>query len=188
MVFNAERFAAGDREHARDVMREFGPLARGVCRAYAECEDHADDLVQETWLAVARRAVSYRGEGSFAGWLRRVATNVCLSDARRRSAHRRFVVKYVAMSEPEGRHDPQTALDQRERRRLVADMLTTLSEREREVLVLCELEGCSTSEAAELLGVSEATVRSHKRHAIRRLRAVLRTPHGHPTRVRFGAR
>lgn len=175
-MFDAERFAGGDREHARDVMREFGPVARAVCRAYAESEDHADDLVQETWLSVARRASSFRGDGSFAAWLRRVAANVCISDTRRRSAYRRFVVQYVAMAGGHVSHDPQAAFDQRERRRVVGEMLLDLTEREREVLVLCELEGRSATEAAQLLGVSAATVRSHKRHAIRRLRRGLLHP------------
>ena len=56
--------------------------------------------------------------------------------------------------------DPERALAFEERRRLVAEGLARLPERERAAIVLLDIEGLSTAEVAGILGVEEGTVRS----------------------------
>ena len=56
--------------------------------------------------------------------------------------------------------DPQQALSEAERRRVLQLSLRMLPEKERAALVLRDLEGLSTEEVARVLGSSEATVRS----------------------------
>jgi RNA polymerase sigma-70 factor (ECF subfamily) len=90
-------------------------------------------------------------------WLYRVTVNACHDLRRRKPA-----------SEPEssdgdlvaGDLDPQTALTQAERKRVLEMSLRILPEKERAALVLRDLEGLSTEEVARVLGSSEATVRS----------------------------
>src|SRR5579862_1829268 len=57
---------------------------RRLCRRYSRDADEEDDLVQTTWIAAWDHRGQYRGDGSFAGWLMRLARTVCLKDLRRR--------------------------------------------------------------------------------------------------------
>jgi RNA polymerase sigma-70 factor (ECF subfamily) len=61
---------------------------------------------------------------------------------------------------PAGEPDPQRAVTEAERRRVVELSLRMLPEKERAAIVLRDLEGLSTPEVAQVLGSSEATVRS----------------------------
>jgi RNA polymerase sigma-70 factor, ECF subfamily len=90
-------------------------------------------------------------------WLYRVTVNAC-HDLRRRKpmpAPDSSADDLVA-----GGMDPQTALTQSERRRVLELSLRILPEKERAALVLRDLEGLSTADVARALGSSEATVRS----------------------------
>lgn len=172
MVFDAERFSRGDRLYVRQLMDEYEAVVRTACASYARSPDHAEDLWQETWLLVLLKGHTYGGRGSFRGWLSRIARNACLSELR-------AVRTRVTSGEwtPDELRDaspgPLRRLEAEEVRGSVGRALEHLSEREREAVELRVIQGLPTSEVADRLGVRRATVRSHLRHAMNRLRVVL---------------
>jgi len=90
-------------------------------------------------------------------WLYRVTVNVCNDQHRRR----RTAVEIDSKSQmADPALDPERALAFEERKRLVAEGLAKLPERERTAIVLRDIEGLSTAEVAGILGVEEGTVRS----------------------------
>lgn len=115
----------------------------------------AADAVQEAFLAAFRRAESFRGEAAVTTWLHRIVVNACLDRLRR--------VKPVAnlpeadlstLADPHDHHhsvevriDVQAALEQ-------------LPEGQRMALVLVDMHGLSTAEAAAVLDVAEGTIKS----------------------------
>ena len=105
-------------------------------------------------MRLYRNLKKVEAAGNLEGWLYRVAVNLC-RDQRRRKGRTEELEDTVAAP-----GDPQQELTAAERRRVLKMSLRMLPEKERAALVLRDLEGLSTSEVAEILGSSEATVRS----------------------------
>jgi RNA polymerase sigma-70 factor (ECF subfamily) len=145
----------------------------------------AEDLTQEVFVRVFRSLDTYT-PGSFEGWIHRITTNLFLDKARRRSrfrfdgfgegAEEKLVSSSPApeVSYADGQFDDD-----------VESALASLPEDFRAAVVLCDVEGLSYDEIADVLGVKLGTVRSR----IHRGRAMLRSAlqHRAPTvgRTRF---
>lgn len=143
----------------------------------------AADATQEVFLRVTRSVLGFRGEAAFGTWLHRVTTNVCLTALRRRgdaaargtSAGREpFAVPGAAL-DVGGADDLATGVATRDEAGAVLAALEQLSTDDREVIMLRDVRGLSTRQAARALGISEsaAKVRLHRAHA--RLREAVRT-------------
>jgi RNA polymerase sigma-70 factor (ECF subfamily) len=137
--------------------------------------EEAADATQEVFVRVMRSVVGFRGEASFGTWLHRVTVNVCLTMLRKRSRNREAGM--VAGRTPFALPDDQMAIaggdatpaDRAETADLVRrseQALATLGEEARTVVVLRDIEGLSTKEVADLLGVTEnvVKVRLHRAH------------------------
>lgn len=115
--------------------------------------DDAQDAAQEVFLRLFKNY--HRLDGDPKSWLYRVTVNLCNDHFRRR----------MPVAEPDERRadpspDPERILDFEERKRILMEGLTTLGQRERAAVVLRDIEGLSTRQVAEILGVEEVTVRS----------------------------
>jgi RNA polymerase sigma-70 factor (ECF subfamily) len=126
--------------------------------------DLAEDAAQETFLRVFKHLQRFDERHEFSPWLYQIVINVC-RDMNRKS--RKEPVLSLEDLQTKGgsllvidRSDLEANLDVARQRGLVRESLKILSEREREALVLRDLEGLSTQEVATILGSSEGTVRS----------------------------
>jgi RNA polymerase sigma-70 factor, ECF subfamily len=123
-----------------------------------------EDVVQEVFLVAKRRLISFRpdGGGSITTWLFR-ATERIVKAARRKQRLRRLLgVAPADELAPAGGVAGPIPGDELERRQEIAHVyrvLDRLSERQRKVLILFELEGLSTQEIATLVGARVGTVR-----------------------------
>lgn len=179
LSFDAARFVAGG-DYARRVVQNNGPLVWTICKGYARDPDHLDDLYQETWLKVHATAGSFRATGSFQGWLARLARSVCVSDYRARTAAARSLDRYAgelaASDAPGSGPDPLDRVEDEFFHRVVREAVDDLPARERQALTLRLIDERSPAEAARLMRVRRATVRSHIRHALNRLRKRIEDP------------
>jgi len=128
----------------------------------------AEDLLQETFLRLLRHARRYRPIAKVTTWLYRIAFNLALNEARRRSVRVHLslnpetnpdtlrVIDTVASEEA----DPFERLSDRECERLVREVLEMLPPQQRAVLILCDMEGLSYEEAGKVLGLRPGTVGS----------------------------
>lgn len=129
-------------------------VLRVAYRLLGRLED-AQDATQEVFLRLFRNLDRIGADPK--AWLYRVTVNVC-NDQHRRRRTAVEIDSRPQMADPAP--DPERALAFEERKRLVAEGLATLPERERGAIVLRDIEGLSTAEVAGILGVEEATVRS----------------------------
>jgi RNA polymerase sigma-70 factor (ECF subfamily) len=147
-----------------------------LCRRMLADPDEAADATQEVFVRVMRSVLGFRGESAFGTWLHRVTVNVCLTMLRKRSKAR--AAGMVAGGTPFGLPgedlDLPAAGDDPADRAVTADLaarseaaLAALPEDARAVVVLRDVEGLSTKEVADLLGVTEnvVKVRLHRAHA-----------------------
>ena len=151
---DAEAFAWLVERHERMVLRTGLRLLGRL--------DLAQDAAQETFLRLHRHLRSFDESRELGPWLYRVVVNVC-RDAVRSLRFTRLQSLDDAPELESTWYSPRAledalALDQQ--RRLVQAALLTLPLKEREAIVLRDIEGLSTAEVAQVLGSSEATVRS----------------------------
>lgn len=129
-----------------------------LARRLSPSADAARDLVQETFLRVARAPSSVPdGMPNEEAWLVRVLINICRDSWRLRASHARLDPRGDA-GQPLGTTDPEAAFIARS---LVWQALGALAPRRRAVLVMYELEGETIPAIARLLGVTPVTVRWH---------------------------
>ncbi len=131
-------------------------VLRVAQRLLVDSED-AKDAAQEVFIRLYRGLARFDEMKDLAPWLYRVTVNIC-HDFKRRSKPN-VPLETAAETAGKGQSPEQAALVAQQYEIVLAG-LATLSTRERETIVLRDLEGCTTSEVAAILGSSEATVRS----------------------------
>jgi RNA polymerase sigma-70 factor (ECF subfamily) len=120
-----------------------------------------EDLLQEVFLVVQRRLSSFRGEAALTTWL--YAITVLVVSGRRRKERWRSMLWRRAEPELKLQHDPELpalseSFERAEASRQVYSVLNEMSERDRTLLILFELERLSGAEIAEIVGIKEANV------------------------------
>jgi len=133
----------------------------------------AEDLVHEVFLTLPRAMRRYEGRSSLRTFLISIAVNharhYVRSAARRRTALDRLALVPSATTPV----DPERSFQQAQLAQFLSAGLDTLSLEQRVAFVLCEVEERNSREAAGIVGVPEATVRTRLFHAKRKLRAFL---------------
>jgi RNA polymerase sigma-70 factor, ECF subfamily len=151
-------------ERARDGNTEaFDVLVRRYLRpAYAvalsvvlEPAD-AEDVAQDAFIAALERLDSCQPD-RFAAWLMRIVRNRAISWQRRRRVRRSEPLEWAVGVKSPG--DPGSDLDRTNLRERLTEAMSTLPEKQREVLLLHDLEGWRHREIGEVLGMKEGTVR-----------------------------
>src|SRR5277367_3243766 len=155
--------AAGDRAAFETLVRQRQSPLRGFLRRLAR-GDHAlaDDLAQETFFEAWRKIEQFRGEGTFASWLARIAFRRYLMWARQR--------KLEPLDEkadiPDAAPTPDQRLD-------LERAMARLSLPERAALTLCYAQEYTQEEAADILNLPLGTLKSHVARGREKLRKLL---------------
>ncbi len=166
-----------DEEAFDELMQRKGPVLLGLATRMVGDREEARDIVQLTFLRAWEHRERFDERWSPNTWLYRIATNLAIdylraAGGRREKAEpvRRHLVEIVRH-----RRQPEMAdLDHREVDAILAELAQGLSERQRAVFLLREIEGLSSSEVSEVLGCRESTVRNHLFAARKHLRRELR--------------
>src|SRR5262249_37073803 len=129
------------------------------------------ELFQEVFLAVWSKRHQYQFPRSFKNWLYTIALNRCRQDFRSRPMTTlSFVEEEGSMIPFSAEPSPVETAIATETAHRVAVAVARLPEQQRVVVVLRVWQGLSYGEIADLLNVTEATVRSHMHHALGALR------------------
>ena len=127
----------------------------------------AEDVSQEALLKICRRLNQYRGGKNFWGWVYRIVINQT-HDHRRATDRKPIETLRLEMPAPNDFHPARE-----EQLRRIMEALSVLTEKERTALVLTEVEGFSSVEAARVLGCFPITVRTRAAQARKKVRRVL---------------
>ncbi len=148
---------AGDLAAFEQIVTRYERIVLRVARRLLADSELARDAAQEVFLRLHAKLGKFQEEKDLAPWLYRMTVNLC-HDLRRRS--KPSVALDLAPALRDAALDPEQAMELLQRQELVAAALEGLSPREREAIVLRDLEGLSTADVARVLRSSEGTVRS----------------------------
>jgi RNA polymerase sigma-70 factor, ECF subfamily len=167
-----ERVAAGDKLAMQALFaRHRTSIYRWLLRV--SNETLAEDLLSEVFLDVWRQAGRFEGRSSVSTWLISIARFKALS-ARRRRTEAELDGPTVSMV-PDAADDPEVLLQKRNRAEALHQSLPRLSPEHREVVDLAYYHGKSVKEIAEIVGISEATVKTRMFYARRKLAELVET-------------
>src|SRR5688500_1559057 len=171
LVLSAQR---GSREAFAELVRAHQRRAYAGARAIVLDHPDAEDAVQDGFLHAYRALARFRPGEPFGAWLHRIVANAALDLQRRRKVRSSGVLsETVALPF----RDPAEA---DELRRRLSAALEQLSERQRAVIVLHDVEGFRHAEIGEMLGIPEGTARSDLHHARAALRRMLSDTRSEP--------
>lgn len=165
--------ARGEEAAFRLLVLRWEVQVRAFLVAMLSSREDAEDLTQDTFVQVFRKAGSYRPAGKFRSWLFRIAGNLARSRLRRRK-----ILSWVPFNadfhEPvDPAENPAAALDRRSEEQQVRSAVARLPERQRQALVLHRFMGLRYGEIAEAMGVSVPAVESLIQRAMGRLKTLL---------------
>lgn len=158
-----------------DLYRDHRGRVLGLCRLMLADPDDAEEVGQEVFLRLHREMQAGDRPIAWGPWLTRVAVNACLDRRRARwwRVWRESSDELVEGELPGGGPDPETAAIGRQQRDVIWQAFRKLPARQREVFALRQVEGWSTEEVAQALGVSPGSVKRHLWRAILKMRSSL---------------
>ena len=187
---------AGDERMFRDLFARSYPMMKRVARTYVASDAVAEEVVQETWMAVVAGIERFEGRSALGTWMFSILTN----QAKTHSAREKRAVPFSSVAggdveapsvdpgrfqtddeawpghwatPPRPWQKPERRLLSLEARERLKQALAQLPERQRLTIALRDIEGCSAEEVCQALGVSPENQRVLLHRGRSRLRAVL---------------
>ena len=163
--------AAGERRAFGELVRRHGSAVRGLLRRMGAQAAEADDTAQDAFLAAFERIAEFRGEGTFAGWVKKIAARQYLRRLQRDRRLTAFAAEDVEEEADATAGDADHRID-------LDEALKVLSAPEKLCVSMCYGAGLSHGEAAEALNLPLGTVKSHVKRGLEKLRARLAPGNG----------
>ncbi|HEY1115975.1 MAG TPA: RNA polymerase sigma factor [Chitinophagaceae bacterium] len=146
---------SGDRKMQRELYERYSAKMFGVCLRYAGNTEEAEDILQEGFIKVFRKIGSFRGEGSFEGWIRRIFVNTAIEQFRRKT----YMQPITEREENSVEATYLSVLDSLAEKDIIK-LVQQLSPGYRTVFNMYVVEGYTHRQIAESLGISEGTSKS----------------------------
>ena len=179
-----ERAKRGDPAALAEIVAAHQNRVYNVALRMCGNVEDAEETLQETFLNALKALPRFEGRSKFSTWLYRIASNACLS-RRRRDASRPDILSIDEAGEDDSADDfrpkffldwsyaPEDELLTAELKTVMAEAITRLPPDLRIVFIWRDLEGLSTEETAEVLGLSVGTVKVRLHRARLKLRELL---------------
>jgi RNA polymerase sigma-70 factor (ECF subfamily) len=169
-----ERIAEGDAGALRELYDAFAGRALSVAMRIVKETAEAEDIVQEVFVDIWRRASQYTPDrGGVGSWIVAIVRNRAIDRVRATGTARRAVEAAGSEPIPSPSVDPTSSVDEQRERERVRAALDSLSPGHRRVIELAYFEGLSQSEIASQIGEPLGTIKSRMRAAMSKLAAEL---------------
>jgi RNA polymerase sigma factor (sigma-70 family) len=160
----------GDRKMQHELYKRFAPKMYGVCLRYASNAEEAEDILQEGFIKVFNKIGSFRKEGSFEGWIRRIFVNTAIEQFRKKVYLQ--PITEVEEDTMEGKY--LSVLDRLSEKDII-QLVQQLSPGYRTVFNMYVVEGYTHKQISEMLGISEGTSKSQLSRAKMILQDLVKT-------------
>ena len=191
-----ERLRAGDEDAFAQLVRRYQRLMLRVARGYVRTDAVAEEVVQEAWLAVLRGVERFEGRSSFKTWLLRIVANRAMTQGAKEARS----VPFASLAGDDADEDapsvspelfhpagepgagawstppepwPEDQLLAAETRAVIERAIEELPAMQRAVVWMRDIEGWSSEDVQEALGISAANQRVLLHRGRQRVRAAL---------------
>lgn len=170
-----DRLRAADPSALEELVDRYAGRIYGFASRMCRDPEDARDVLQDTFIGALRGLAQFRGESSLSTWLFRIAANACLKMRRRGKAEpdRWLSLDDVPSPADPGGEAPDAVLARSDLRDRLEAAIRRLPPAYRAVLILRDVEGLSTEDTAEALGVGIPTVKTRLHRARRFVRREL---------------
>lgn len=166
-----KRFAQGDSEALSILYSRYKKSLYSYFIHMTHDKSKSEDLLQNTFLRIAKYGRSYRHRGSFKAWLFAIARNEWVEQHRHRKKEESypadFTTRVIASD------DPHSELVSSDRKQRLMDALAQIDEDKREAIVLVKLRELKYREVAELLSEKESNIKIKVFRGMNQLRQIL---------------
>jgi RNA polymerase sigma factor (sigma-70 family) len=162
-----ERARAGDRDAFEELVRRHADRLYAVVIRFVADDDEAQEVTQEAFLRAWRGIGRFQGRSQFFTWLYRIGIN----EAKRRAAKRPPAELLTSLDDepipeaPDWSEAPQVRLEQGALRDVLERAIRSLPVPYRATIILRDVEGLSTREAAEVMDLTETAFKSRLHRA-----------------------
>ncbi len=179
-----ERAKQGDYEAFMKLIEPHERRLYNLALRITGSREDAEDVLQDTLLNALEHLHDFRGDAAFGTWLYRITMHNAFRVLRQRKGNTVSLEELVAERTEEEEpiphpefiaewKDPAEIAEQNELKRILEEAIQKLPETYRAVFLLRDVEGLSTKEVAEILGISEGNVKVRLLRARLRLREIL---------------
>lgn len=161
-----KRIIAGEKELFEILLRRYNQTLYRVIRGYLKDRDEVQDAMQNAYLKAFDKLFQFQGNSSFSTWLIRIGINEALLLLRGiKKAKTIYMDTFLAIKTdvaskvPDKQMDPEKAIIREEAKELLEQAIDNLPEKYRLIYILKEIEGLSSAQIAESLGLSESNVK-----------------------------
>lgn len=167
----------GDKEAFNRLMKLWYRRIYNYAFKYFSDHDLAMEVTQRTFISMNAKIADLRDPGKFRPWLYRIASNYCHDEKRKTKRESMNVERDMGQSEirevEASEYNPDKVYQQNELAEILLDALAMINEDQREVVIMKEYEGLKFLEIAEILNISENTVKSRMYYGLSALRKIL---------------
>jgi len=160
---------AGKREFQKKLYETFSGKMLFVCYRYCKNREEAEDVLQDGFIKVFKHIGTFKFEGSFEGWVRRIMVNTAIEHIRKQKQVHVFDDVENIIESPESEFNITGKLNEKE----LLKMVHLLPDGYRTVFNMYAIEGYSHKEIAEALGIAEGTSKSQLSKAKEFLKTLL---------------
>ena len=165
-----QQFQSGNHPIFEKIYQELSPKMFAICLRYSSDKDEAKDILQDSFIKIYHQLKTFRGDGSFEGWTKKIVVNTALEYYRTKTKWQNTPLnQFEDALEIESDDDILSDLSFQEMLLLVQDLSPTY----RLVFNLYVFEGMKHREIAQELGITEGTSKSNLSDARRILQKKL---------------
>lgn len=153
----------------RELYTRYSPKMLAVCYRFGHNREDAEDMLQEGFIKVFSQIHTFRSQGAFEGWIRRIVVHTCINHLKK---NKRFneSVNIIHANSIQVREESVPSIVQAKQ---IVECIRLLPMGYRTVLNLYAIEGYSHKEIAEVLDIEESTSRSQYTRAKQMLEDIL---------------
>jgi len=156
----------GDMRACEKIYRSYHTPAYTLAVRICKCRELAQEVTQEAFITAFKRVKQFRGESPFWGWLRRVVVNHAISSLRKLPRHDAIELEDYMAHTSGDQEGLGNAMD-------LSQALEQLSDEDRTVVWLHDVEGYKHREIAQFVGKTESYSKTRLNRARKRLRSLI---------------
>lgn len=164
----------GDKDAFKEVVAAYQQMVFSLALKMLCDEDEAKDTTQETFIRVWTNIRRYDEESSLSTWIYTIASHLCLDKIKKRQRIRPLPEDDATLAQYMTTSDPQRCLENKEWISIIKVLAENLSEKQRLVFTLYNLEGLNSSEVEQITGLDARQIKSNLYAARQKIRERLK--------------